>query len=61
MSSESGINPSSDRLKSRVRLSWPIAILLIAVLAVGAYFRFVGLHSVAANHLRLAELGVVEK
>jgi hypothetical protein len=25
------------------------------------YFRFVGLHAVAANHLRLAELGVVEK
>ena len=24
------------------------------------YFRFVGLHAVAANHLRLAELGVVE-
>jgi tetratricopeptide (TPR) repeat protein len=25
------------------------------------YFRFVGLHSVAANHLRVAEVGVVEK
>jgi hypothetical protein len=46
------VNLKTERSRRTVPFARPVT---------ARYFRFVGLHAVAANHLALAELGVVEK
>src|SRR5512138_3140254 len=51
MTDEPNTNPPADIPKKRWHISWPIVVLLIAALAVGVYFRFVGLNWDEEQHL----------
>jgi YYY domain-containing protein len=48
---EAGVKPSIDKPSSRWQRAWPIVVLLLAALAVGVYFRFVGLNWDEEQHL----------